>query len=80
MKLREFQELNYQQKVDITNHAVCIGGRSDDTHMILLYQLDSFYIEVYYHKRYSYISDLNAFDDMSLLDPYLERIEISLAY
>jgi hypothetical protein len=48
--------------------------------MVLLYQLDSFYVEVFYNKTHNYISKLNGFDDTDLLEPYLKKIEISLMY
>lgn len=32
--------------------AVLLGDREDEEHKILLYQIDSFYVEVFYHKEY----------------------------
>jgi hypothetical protein len=80
MLLDDFLALDYKGKMQATNGAVCISGRSDNQHMILLYQLNNFYIEVYYHKKYNYISDFHAFEDTDQLEPYLRKIEISLTY
>jgi hypothetical protein len=80
LSLKDFLQLDYEGKIQVTNHAVCIGGRSEQEHMVLLYQLNSFYIEVFYNKKFNYISAFKGFDDLELLDPYLEKINISVAY
>jgi hypothetical protein len=80
MNVKEFNALDYQGKHTVTNNAVCIGGRSDGEHMVLLYQLNGFYIEVYYNRTHNYISAFHSFDDMAQLDPYLEKMEISISY
>ena len=80
MTLDEFLALDYEGRLKATNQAVCIGGRSNATHMILLYQLNGFYIEVLFDRQHNHISSFHAFNDMDLLDPYLKKIEISLTY
>jgi hypothetical protein len=76
MTLPEFLQLDFHSKIAVANETVCIGGRSTHEHMILLYQQDSFYIEIYYNKKGNYITAVNGFDDLMLLDPYLEKIDI----
>jgi len=80
MTLLAFLQLDYDGRLDAANNAVCIGGRAEGKFMVLLYQLDAFYVEVYYHKSLRRIVSLFGFDDMSLLDIYLEnmKVEISL--
>lgn len=80
MTLSAFQQLDYKGRTAVTGRGVCIGGRADSEHIILLYQIESFYIEVYFHKKDHYITKFFGFDDMDLLDPYLEKINICIPY
>lgn len=80
MTLTEFLQLDYQGRLQAAERGVCVGGRQEGEYMVLLYQLYSFYIEVFYHKQYSYISALHGFDDLDCLEPYLQKIELDLTY
>lgn len=44
--------------------------------IIRLFQLDTFYVEVYSFDEDGKIAMVNAFEDMKQLDPYLERLEL----
>ena len=79
MTLEKFISLDYEGRMQATMKAVCIAGRDENKFMIFLYQLHDFYIEVYYHRKYSYISELLPFDSTDRLEPYLEKIPISKA-
>jgi len=61
--------------------AVCNGvyitHRQDNEHRILLYSLDSFYVEVFHNKKHMMISKFRSFTSTDQLFPYLERIDIS---
>ncbi len=80
MTITDFQELDYLGRMQATNTAVCISGRDEGEFIVLLYQLNGFYIEVYYHRRLRFIHQLHAFDDMDLLEPYLEKMQVSFTY
>lgn len=79
MTLAEFLHLDYPASVKAAEHAVCLRGRADDQHLIMLYQLDSFYLEVFFHKATQRITAVEAFDDVERLAPYLDQIPISFA-
>lgn len=77
MKLFDFQLLPDDEKIDILyRKGVYIGKRKEGTLSVLLYQLDSFYVEVFYRKHRSYVLRLKCFSSMSLLDPYLSQINV----
>ncbi len=42
----------------------------------MLYQIDSFYVEVYYHKEYSVIRRFRLFSTIDQLQPYIDQIDI----
>jgi hypothetical protein len=44
-----------------------INQRDDGTHTILLYKIDDFYVEVYYHKQYNVIRKFEAFSEGQLI-------------
>lgn len=77
MTLREFQLTDESRQAEKLLNAVCIAGRDEGEHKVLLYQLDNFYVEVFYHPRQNLITDYRGFDDMEQLDPYLESMSIA---
>lgn len=44
---------------------------------VLLYQIDSFYVEVYYNCELGKIEELRSFDSTDHLEPYLSVIDLS---
>lgn len=56
---------------------VFIADREDNEHEILLYQVDSFYVEVYYCKEHNAIRKFRAFSSIDQLDPYLDKIDLT---
>ena len=55
MTLYEFNALDDMEQAQAVWNAVHIGERWEEEHNILLYQVDSFYVEVYHHKEYNVI-------------------------
>ena len=80
MTLKDFLQLDEDGRIKAVNQAVCLTGKDDGKFLVMLYQLDGFYIEVYYHKKYSQVLGLYGFEDMTLLDPYLETMAVRLSY
>jgi len=77
MTLREFQLTDEQQQAQKLMDAVCVAGRDDGDQKVLLYQLDSFYVEVFYNPRHQLITDFRSFDDVDKLDAYLENVSLA---
>jgi hypothetical protein len=46
-----------------------IGNRQDEEHNILCYQIDSFYVEVFYHSEYHVVRKYRPFKNPELLTP-----------
>lgn len=46
-------------------------------HKILLYQIDGFYVEVYYNKEHNDIRKFRSFSSTNQLDPYLGQIDLT---
>ncbi len=77
MNLFDFQLLPYHEKIDtLYEQGVYLGKRKMDDLTVLLYQLDGYYIEIFYKKHRCYVTKVNVFSSTSLLDPYLDQIAV----
>jgi hypothetical protein len=77
MKLLEFQSLSQDEQVFILyQQGVYIGKRKNGDQTRLLFQLESFYAEVFYTSYRRSIYKIHISDSTSILDPYLEQIKI----
>jgi hypothetical protein len=77
MLLSEFKQLSEAEQY----HALRLLGnmvaeRQYLGFCIMLFQLDGFYIEAYYNNEMDYLQGIKAFDDMNLIEPYLQCIEL----
>jgi hypothetical protein len=77
MTLFEFQLLPTSDQISILyKHGVYVGKRKQGHLTILLYQVDSFYVEVIYRMYRRYIARIRCSESTALLDPYLEQIDV----
>jgi hypothetical protein len=77
MTIQSFRQLTGIKQAEVLwEHGVFIGERQSYHHTIMLYQVDAFYIEVLYHKKNGSI-ELRCFETTSLLQPYLEQINLA---
>ncbi len=77
MKLHDFELMTQTEQIDqLYRSGVYLGKRRDVFSVILLYQLESFYVEIYYRKYRSHVKNLHCFETTELLDPYLEQIDV----
>lgn len=77
MTLNEFQLLHQIEQVDLLyNEGVYIGKRRQGDQIVLLYQLEGFYIEVFYKRYRRVISRLLCFRSTEFILPYLEHINV----
>ncbi|NTS42314.1 hypothetical protein HRG84_15540 [Flavisolibacter sp. BT320] len=80
MTYQEFNLLSYSEKIEATKKASHVMSLQDEQYFRFLYQLNGFYIEVFYHKELNFISALQGFMDCNLLTPYLDKIDLEMAY
>jgi hypothetical protein len=81
MDIREFNFMDGMAKTEVlASDGVFLAERNDGCFRISLYQVNDFYVEIYYHKtRYFYIC-IRSFEDVAELFPYLQDIDISEVY
>lgn len=61
MTLYEFNALDETGQQKAIWEGTLIADREDEEHKILLYQIDGFYVEVFYHKSYNVIRSYRSF-------------------
>ena len=76
-----FKEFKYQDKQKkkqlLFNHGVYLTQRPQAEFTILLFQIDSFYVEVYFDTEEYQIGYIRTFTSVDELAPYLHQIDIS---
>lgn len=77
--LDEFNQLTQSEQQQIlAEYGVCVGEKTLQQYKFALYQISSFYAEVKYHLRRSFIHGIYAFETTDLLTIYIEDIDISV--
>lgn len=72
MALYEFNALDEtEQHEQLWEYGVHIGEREADEYKIVLYQIHSFYVELFYYMEHNVLKKLKSFSDTELLDVYL---------
>jgi hypothetical protein len=77
MKMHEFGLLDIKTQLDILyTNGVYVGKRRKLHNLVLLYQLESFYVEVFYKKYRYFVDHVNCSESVDLVEPYLDQIKI----
>jgi hypothetical protein len=77
MKLSGFVLLNLEEKKNVVLHKGVLVGKSwGSKHLVFLFQLDGFYVEVICDLGEKKIREYRAFAETKFLTPYLESIHI----
>ena len=78
MTLYQFNLLNEIQQAEMLwENGVHIGERKKEEHTIVLYQIDGFYVEVFYHRGLNEIKRFRSFSSVDQLMPYTNKISIA---
>ncbi len=77
MKVSKFKLLNENDQFDfIEQQGVFLAERETSFYNIRLYQVQSFYVELYCHTHFNVIVRSKIFSGTYSLDPYLNAIDI----
>jgi len=77
MTLHDFMLLPKRRQIDVIyEEGVYIGKRNHQQQSIVVYQVQTFYVEVFYRKYRYFISDIHCFTSVDLLTPYLSQINV----
>jgi hypothetical protein len=77
MTLFDFRLLTGNEQIKLLYaYGVYVGKRRVKGQVVVLYQLEDFYVEIYYKKYRHYVSSIHSFCSTALLNPYLDQINI----
>jgi hypothetical protein len=78
MKTTDFDSLALRCQLELLYHeGVYIGKKAGVLEVAVLYQLDSFYVEIHYSEYRRHIQWIHSFESTELLDPYLENMNVA---
>lgn len=77
MTVYEFLAFDEMEQAEAVWSGTLLATRTEGKHQVLLYAIDSFYVEVFYHPEYNVIRKLRPFRETSLLEPYLDQIDLN---
>lgn len=80
MTLYQFNRLHeFIQLEAIWDCGIEVAHREDDQYRFILYQVNTFYVEEVWHKRYNVRRSLHGFSstNSSKLQPYLDLIDVT---
>lgn len=73
----QFNQLSENEKAIATWAGTYLSNRTEDEHIIQLYSLPDFYVEVFYSPTANHIDRFRAFKSLRQLAPYLEQMNKS---
>ncbi len=77
MNIYDFNRLGEAEQTDVLlHHGVMIGFRKEYLYKVLLFQVNSFYVEVFYNPERNTVFQYKSFVSTDYLEPYLEDIEL----
>jgi hypothetical protein len=81
MELKEFKYERKDKKIEMLfSNGIYLATRIEKNNTILLFQINSFYVEVYFYDDFSEPGYMKAFTDTGFLNPYLEQIDIDFLF
>ncbi len=78
MTLAQFNKLSIeQQQRAVLINGVFLAERKDPPLRMMLYDMENFYVEVFFLSRYNKVAWFNGFQSTNKLEPYLQKIDIT---
>jgi hypothetical protein len=75
--IAQFNRMSIEKQVDtLLTEGSLIGRRTQRTHLVMLYQIHAFYVEIFYDRKLDLFTDLKSFLSTRHLEPYLKKIPL----
>ena len=68
---------SFKQLSLVWSKGVYLAKRIEDHFSVMLYQLQSFYVEVYYDNQEGEVEKIYSFNETDNLEPYLPKLNIT---
>ena len=76
MTIYQFNDLTEMEQIEVIWTVPAIAERKENGYKIFLFQVDSFYVELYHHIQRDATERIRSFSSEELLLPYLATIDI----
>ena len=77
MQLAQFRSLSHEEQVDVLyRNGTYIGKKKVGNEIILLYQLDFYYVKIFYSRYRENVRTICIFTSTRFLDEFLDYIDI----
>ncbi len=78
MTFEQFRSLPKDIQRNVVKHCgVFLFGRTGVGVNVKLYQVEGFYVEIYFDEKMSEATRIRSFEDTRHLDPYLRMVDVS---
>ena len=78
MDFYKFRMLDKNEQIDLLyKEGIYIGKLKEGNSIVVLYQLDSFYVKIFYQKYRCYVNRLYCFTSTALLEPFLDQVNVN---
>jgi hypothetical protein len=78
MTLIGFQSLSQREQCEVTlRKGEPVSDRIDDDFTLLIYQLYTFTVELYFHTATNELVWINSYESSRVLDPHLSSLDVS---
>jgi hypothetical protein len=78
MTYQQFDRLSAKEQTDLVwTHGVHLAERQEGRFTVILYQMDGFYIELFYTRHGKRRPVVRSFMDTDFLEPYLINIDVN---
>lgn len=78
MTFQQFRSLPKDIQRNVVKHfGVFLFGRTGVGVNVMLYQVESFYVEIYFDEKMSEAIRIRSFEDTRHLEPYLRLVDVS---
>ena len=78
MTFQQFCSLPSDIQRNVVRHCgVFLFGRTGVGVNVKLYQVEGFYVEIYFDEKMSEVIRIKSFEDVKQLDPYLRMVDVS---
>jgi hypothetical protein len=78
MTSNDFKALTYTEKTEAVLTGTYLAARSDQNYYIKLYNVENFYVEVFFDNRSQLITHFRASEHTLYVIPYLKELKIAV--
>lgn len=76
ISLNDFLKLSFKEQIEKASKGEFLDDRDAGPYIVLLFNVGSFYAEIFYHDKKCKVSHIKLYKTVRVLEPYLEKVVI----